>query len=294
MGPVMQELQSRLNDLKTTYTDARDSARDSLDTQIGLFDELSIKCELSVQDMIESLQSQQVAMDNYAENLRTAAHWGIDEGLLKSLSDGSVESMQYLQAIVDGGEGAIDDLNAAFAKSEQAKDNLSDELAAAATGAREQYDEMKSDAKEAGLNIVDGLVTGVNSNSDRFYRAMANMAGTGAACFREYYSIYSPSRLMADYGKYIDLGLAQGVEAHSNKFVLAMEKLSALGDASFAPLSSHAVYNSVESTQNTQSVNLGGLSVYVNAGPISDPDQLADLLADRIQEKVASRSLLYV
>ena len=153
---------------------------------------------------------------------------------------------------------------------------------------------MKSDAKEAGLNIVDGLVTGVNSNSDRFYRAMANMAGTGAACFREYYSIYSPSRLMADYGKYIDLGLAQGVEAHSNKFVLAMEKLSALGDASFAPLSSHAVYNSVESTQNTQSVNLGGLSVYVNAGPISDPDQLADLLADRIQEKVASRSLLYV
>lgn len=294
MGPVMQELQSRLNDLKTTYTDARDSARDSLDTQIGLFDELSIKCELSVQDMIESLQSQQVAMDNYAENLRTAAHWGIDEGLLKSLSDGSVESMQYLQAIVDGGEGAIDDLNAAFAKSEQAKDNLSDELAAAATGAREQYDEMKSDAKEAGLNIVDGLVTGVNSNSDRFYRAMANMAGTGATCFREYYSIYSPSRLMADYGKYIDLGLAQGVEAHSNKFVLAMEKLSALGDASFAPLSSHAVYNSVESTQNTQSVNLGGLSVYVNAGPISDPDQLADLLADRIQEKVASRSLLYV
>ena len=34
MGPVMQELQSRLNDLKTTYTDARDSARDSLDTHI--------------------------------------------------------------------------------------------------------------------------------------------------------------------------------------------------------------------------------------------------------------------
>lgn len=294
MSPVVQKLQDRLDALKDAYTEARDSARDSLDTQIGLFDELSIECELSVQDMIRSLQSQQVAMDNYAENLRTAARWGIDDGLLKSLSDGSVESMQYLQAIVDGGEGAIDDLNAAFAKSEQAKEELSDELAAAATGAREQYDEMKSDAQEAGLNIVDGLVTGVTNNSDKFYRIMANMAGTGAARFREYYSIYSPSRLMADYGKYIDLGLAQGVEAHSNKFALAMEKLSSLGDASFAPLSSHAVYNSVESTQNTQSVSLGGLSVYVNAGQINDPDQLADLLADRIQEKVASRSLLHV
>lgn len=57
------------------------SAHDSLNKQIGLFDDLSGKCEISMDEMIENLKTQQEAFDNYATNIQLAMERGIDIGL---------------------------------------------------------------------------------------------------------------------------------------------------------------------------------------------------------------------
>ena len=93
--------------------------------KMGLFEQMSVEVETSVGDMISSLESQAAYMASYSENLRAAAEMGLSEGLIAQLSDGSTESAAYLQEIVTNGQGKIDELNAAFAKVQEGKENFS-------------------------------------------------------------------------------------------------------------------------------------------------------------------------
>ena len=46
------------------------------------------------------MQSQTDYLNLYSENLKKAAEYGLDDGLIKSLSDGSEESAGYINAII--------------------------------------------------------------------------------------------------------------------------------------------------------------------------------------------------
>ena len=96
-------LTQELEALQAEYAEAEQAAYNSLTSQFGLFNTMTVEVDTSVSDMIGSLDSQIAFMDKYADNMRRASELGIDEGLLQELSDGSVESAKYLQAIVDDG-----------------------------------------------------------------------------------------------------------------------------------------------------------------------------------------------
>lgn len=129
--------------LADAYGEAYKDAYESISGQMGLFEEMSVKVDTSVGDMIASLESQVSYMATYSENLRKAAELGLSEGLLSQLSDGSTQSAAYLQAIVDGGEEKIEELNAAFAKVEEGKVEFSDTVAEMQTGLEEALAEME-------------------------------------------------------------------------------------------------------------------------------------------------------
>lgn len=118
---TIDSVTERITTLTEEYTAAYDTALQSINGQMGLFDTMSVEVELSVDKMIEALGSQVEYMATYSENLRTAAEMGLSEGLIAQLSDGSTESAAYLQAIVDNGGEKIAELNAAFAEVEQGK-----------------------------------------------------------------------------------------------------------------------------------------------------------------------------
>ena len=125
LSNALDPVQERLMNLADTYDNAYQSAYDSIDGQLGLFDEMKVKVDTSVSDMISSLESQVSYMATYSENLRQAADLGLSEGLLAQLSDGSTQSAAYLQAIVNSGETKIEELNAAFAKVQEGKEDFS-------------------------------------------------------------------------------------------------------------------------------------------------------------------------
>ena len=89
---------------------------------------MKVEVDTSVSDMIGSLDSQIAFMEKYADNMRRAAELGIDEGLLQELSDGSVESAKYLQAIVDDGGKHMTQLNAKFKKVNDGKTEFQSSL----------------------------------------------------------------------------------------------------------------------------------------------------------------------
>ena len=72
--------------------------------------------------MEEALDSQIAYLDTFSQNMQTAISWGVNEGLLAQLSDGSAESAAILQTIVDSGRDKImgpDGLNEKFGKVEE-------------------------------------------------------------------------------------------------------------------------------------------------------------------------------
>lgn len=292
MTSKIQELQARLDEVSEAYQAAKASAQESLESQIGLFEDISTQCDLTMDDMIESLQAQTVAMNNYADNLQIAAERGIDQGLLKKLSDGSVESMQYLQVIVDGGEDAVEQLNAVFRDNLKATDYASEQMALMQDNLNEIFAGIAADAEEWGLHIVDGLVVGITDNANRFYRAIDRMASTGAGGFKQYFTINSPSGLMEEFGMYIDLGAAKGVEKWAYKFSDAMDELAAYGTRSFDTVAGRGY--DLRTDQITRNVNLGGMTVQINVpNSVSNPQQIAQYVMDEVDRRAWRRVRAY-
>lgn len=150
--------QSALDELTAAYDKAYESARTSIEGQIGLFDTMKTSSELSISDMEKAMQSQTDYLNLYSENLKKAAEYGLDDGLIKSLSDGSEESAGYINAIIQnieklGGstEGMpaaaskfVSEFNSKFEETEKAKDTFADNVAKMETDFDEKMGEIET------------------------------------------------------------------------------------------------------------------------------------------------------
>lgn len=150
--------QSALDELTAAYDKAYESARTSIEGQIGLFDTMKTSSELSISDMEKAMQSQTDYLNLYSENLKKAAEYGLDDGLIKSLSDGSEESAGYINAIIQnieklGGstEGMpaaaskfVTEFNSKFEETEKAKDTFADNVAKMETDFDEKMGEIET------------------------------------------------------------------------------------------------------------------------------------------------------
>lgn len=139
VNTALSSVQADIDALCEAYDAAYESARSSIDGQIGLFDTMATETELSITDMQAAFDSQIEYLNTYSENLRKAAEYGLDEGLVASLSDGSEESAGYLNAIIENIEALgdssaeaqafVDDFNSSFQEVEAAKDEFATTVA---------------------------------------------------------------------------------------------------------------------------------------------------------------------
>lgn len=227
------ESKKQLNALRDAYASARDSARDSIDQQVGLFDKISQKCEMSTQDMIESLKSQRQAFTDYADNIEKAMERGIDAGLVQKLSDGSVESMQILAQLVNATDEEIAALNAEFQGVEQAKDYLADGMASVSDELLDILIEMgatsKAEAYRMGQGIGDGLAQGVRDRQSSYENALEDTARAGQRKYKETNLQASPSKRYRQFAQHDVEGLIVEYKASKPRLQQATEELANAG-----------------------------------------------------------------
>lgn len=158
VSAAVSTTQTELDNLTAAYDKAYESARMSIEGQIGLFDTMKTSSELSISDMEKAMQSQTDYLNLYSENLKKAAEYGLDDGLIKSLSDGSEESAGYINAIIQnieklGGstEGMpaaaskfVTEFNSKFEETEKAKDTFADNVAKMETDFDEKMGEIET------------------------------------------------------------------------------------------------------------------------------------------------------
>lgn len=131
-----EEAATSQEELAKKFKEAKESARDSLDSTIGLFAKLKFESEDTAQTIVENWENQQEAFNNYAQNLQAAIDMGLDEALVQQLADGSQQSMEYLQILVNGAGTSVEEINAAF----QGLSGAKDVAATAIAGVKEGID----------------------------------------------------------------------------------------------------------------------------------------------------------
>lgn len=77
-----------------------------------------------------------------------------------------------------------------------------------------------------GRNIAEGVAQGINANSWLIKNAASNAAQDAYDAAKDKLGIHSPSRVMAEVGRYYDEGFAQGITEHISEVTKAANRMS--------------------------------------------------------------------
>ena len=128
--------------------------------------------QYSPKGMEDALQSQLAFMDEYIKNLEEAQRLGLSDELLASLSDGSVESAEYLAQLVANPEQAkaVDDL---YQQVQEKKGEFTDALTEQKLAIDDTYDAMVEKAKEA-AEAMAGVDKSIGGDVESMAKAISD------------------------------------------------------------------------------------------------------------------------
>ena len=282
------------------YAAAKEEARASIDSQIGLFDQLSTESSMSAQEIIENWQAQQQAFLNYEDNLKKAVDMGLDEALVRQLADGSEQSMAILNEFVNGTEASIDEINAAFRGRLDAEDSVAGEMARVEQALESKKDNLYNQAYEGGKNISEGTADGMNDYAYLVDQAADRIARAPSKVITFVNQMKSPSRLMMSHGRNIVEGLAIGVDEKAKRLEKSMEDLALSGNQAYlderissmeALPASFGYPGMAGGTTNTYTTNFGGVTLQIYQQPGEDAQDLAYRVMDLIQAEVEQQEV---
>lgn len=302
----LEETRAALESLQAEYDAARESARESIDQQIGYFDKLSAESDWTAKKIVDNWLAQQEAFNNYADNLQKAVDMNLPQELVDQLSDGSEESMLILDALVNDTDVSVEEIVAAFGGMDAARDKVSSVVADIdgefTSGLSDLKGKLKTLAIQAGTDTIAGLAKGVNDNVYQMEKAMNYAASSGIKAYKDVMQIQSPSHVMYDAGDDTVSGAVNAVEDRTRDFELAMENMAEAGYTSFAQnrLSRAEAYPSMVNASGTSSnattnvnANYGGFTVQVYQQPGEDSEALAYRLMDIMQSEITKREVSF-
>ena len=256
-----ERVKSKLQELAQAYKDAYDSARESLDGQIGLLDEMDNEAVTSAQDLQNAVNSQITYLQNYADNMDSLLSRNIEgiEAFARNFTDGSAESAAALAGLASASDDEIRQIMASMSQVDTYKDSLASlfatletdltgslgtiktEYAAAieeisGTGANVDFSAF-IDAVDAAFSDVgvtfqtigsdagNGLAAGISASSGEASSQATAMAQAVVDAVRTTLDSHSPSVVMDNIGQGVGDGLAQGIQKNASKVTSAAEQM---------------------------------------------------------------------
>ena len=255
---IMATFDEKAKMLMQTYEDTYNAAYESMSGQFDLFEMAATEVSLSTDQMIEAMMSQVDYMSTYSENLRLAAKYGITDGLVAALSDGSTQSAGYLQAIVaeieaaggaasEGGQKIVRGLNAAFNAQQQSLEAYATSSADTNTQIDEKMSElventaqkvaeldMADDAQTSAANTITGFLAGIDANSGALLARMTKLGQGAIAAFNAGLEENSPSRATKRSAYYAVTGFTDEIKDKEEFVKRTMQELGKTAADSFS------------------------------------------------------------
>lgn len=255
---IMATFDEQAKALMQTYQDTYNAAYESMSGQFGLFETAAAEVTLSTDQMIEAMMSQVDYMSTYSENLRLAAQYGITDGLVAALSDGSTQSAGYLQAIVaeieaaggaasEGGQKIVQGLNEAFDAQQKSLESYATSIADTNTQIDEKMSElventaqkvaeldMADDAQTSAANTITGFLAGIDANSGALLERMTKLGQEAIAAFNAGLEENSPSRATKRSAYYAVTGFTDEIKDKEEFVKRTMQELGKTAADSFS------------------------------------------------------------
>ena len=260
---VSGDVAASIQKLQTEYAKASEEAEESLKKQVGLFEELSNKSDMSVEEMSKNLQTQTDAYNQYKDDLiaanKLAQEELLDKELLEDIQSLGIQGAGYLHELVEASKDDADayaDVIASYKEMLEARGELSDIMGDLATGYGEQmadmlqtqsdaYDQMKTDTEvsydelkemlatkltemgETNSDGIDSMVTGVNEKKPEMQTAAAGLIDAASEGIEKKLVIVDDgsSEVFSALGAKIPESIATGIRAGQNKVTEAVQEV---------------------------------------------------------------------
>ncbi len=208
----LKNAQKRLADLQKARTDLSVKVRDGIRSEADITKQDTGGWNQTAASILAGLKADTAAAQQFAKNLATLQKKGVRRDLIA----------QIAQAGVSGGASSAAALANASAKEIKAINHQQALLngAAAATGRT-----AGSAMYDAGIKAAQGLVRGLTSHQKYLERTMLSLAKYMSKGIRKALGIKSPSRVMAEVGRYTALGLVAGLEGQRSAVNKSMASL---------------------------------------------------------------------
>jgi len=171
-----------LENLGEAYYKAYGEAADSIDKQIGLFDELNTKSSLTVDQMVSSLEGQTKSMDQYVQDLNKASdlvHQGLmEEGMLGDIQELGISGAGYLHELVEAAENDTDKFNEvmkAWEENWEMRDTMAKTMADVQTGYSAAWEEIIGETEDSTEEITGDLEDAGEDWADTTEEAMGEV-----------------------------------------------------------------------------------------------------------------------
>lgn len=190
---AVTSMQTRMNDLAQAYDAAYNSARESIEGQIGLFDSMKTESDMSVSDMEKAFESQVAYLDRYTENLNKAKEYGLNTDLVQSLSDGGTESAGRLDALIskieklgtsqqgmsESAKKFVTDFNDSYSRVDEAEDSLANAMVKISSNLDEEMDKIGADMQDSigKMSLEDEAAEAATKTIRAYINAIKSMTG---------------------------------------------------------------------------------------------------------------------
>lgn len=237
-----------LGALAQAYKDAYDSARESLDGQIGLWDKMDNEAQTSAETLQETVDSQIVYLQNYQQNMESLLSRNI-EGIREfaaNFTDGSAESAAALAGLASATDTEIAAIISSMSQVDQYKESLATIFAELDVDLQGSLDSLSQNYantiaeitgatgtidfspfitavetafagvgvtfETAGANAGEGLAAGIQASRGGAETASTEMAQAVIDATRTALDSHSPSQVMREIGVGVPEGMGDGID----------------------------------------------------------------------------------
>jgi len=246
---ISQDTFDKIQELTDKYGEAVKAQEQAISSSLDVFGEFNGGTETSAQELIDNLDANQKGLESWAENLRTLAEWGIDQGLLNTLEAAGPASASKVQAMIDMGkpkmkaysdqwvtlQGEIHSIAEQQSDDvlEQTTQMIGDMIGIADKG----KDGAKDEYRELADMVIEGYADGIRTGTDQvIVPVTAEMVQKAIQAAKKEAGIASPSKVFRQLGLYNDEGFANGMTDGTDDVVTAAVNMvqSAIGAAESA------------------------------------------------------------
>jgi hypothetical protein len=214
---MSEEAIKALSLLEDAFNTEATTAKESIESQIKLFDKFNDEIKYSNDEILANLESQIKGVQNWSSNLAELAKKGINDGLLKELRDMGPESAQYVSALVTMTDTQVQELNSLWTEKFAVADIVSKEVAEANTGYQRELIKMQTGGdriigewQAIGSNLAKGFGVGFQNEFAKVKTLVGNSVGGLKIMTENVLQIKSPSRVFAKIGSYTAEGFGIG------------------------------------------------------------------------------------